>query len=50
VLEAGDLAQREERRQREQGGAEEEERGLCPRPVDIAFRLDVQVTQVRILR
>jgi hypothetical protein len=50
VLEAGDLAQREERRQREQGGAEEEQGGLCPRPVDIAFRLDVQVTQVRILR
>ena len=50
VLEARDLAQREERRQREQGGAEEEQGGLCPRPVDIAFRLDVQVTQVRILR
>jgi hypothetical protein len=50
VLEARDLAQREERRQREQRGADEEQCRLRPRAVDIAFRLDVQVTQVRILR
>jgi hypothetical protein len=50
ALEPGGLAQCEEGRQSEGRGGDEEDGGLCPRPVEFASRLDVQVTQVRILR
>ncbi|MDE3026445.1 MAG: hypothetical protein KGI93_12840 [Acidobacteriota bacterium] len=50
ALEASDLAEREERGQGERRSRDEEDRGFSPRAVDLASRLDVQITQVRILR
>jgi len=49
-LEAGDLAEGEERREREERGRDQEDEGFSPRPVNVVVRLDVQITQGRILR
>ena len=50
VVEPGDLAQGEERRERQQRGGHEEDERLDLRLVDLTLGLDVQETQGRILR
>jgi len=50
VVEAGHLAEGEERRQGEDRRRDEEDEGFRPGAIDFALALDVQVTQGRILR
>ncbi len=48
-IDPGHLAEGEERREREERGRDQEDERFGPRPVEMAVRFDVEVTQGRIL-